>query len=170
MRAAVFRYLCAPALLCCRLVSPSPRADTARDIAALVRAGLAECEAGRLQEPCFQETFFDTSVTQLQLAGLAASSWFLFARGLQGAAVYPGAGARGGVVAGEHIQGVYIYPDWSSCVQGTWEHHILVQGEGRQLATWIWDMDTLHYSTHCMQVITVLWRRWTSAPGWSAPG
>ena len=161
---AVIRYLCAPVLLCCRAGSASPHADTARDIAAFVRAGLAECEARRLQEPCFEETFFDTSVMQLQLGGLAASSWFLFSRGLQGAAVYPGAGARGGVVAGDHLQGVYIYPDWSSCVQGTWEHHVLVQGEGRQLEIWAL------YILTTPQVITAWWRRWTSAPGWSAPG
>ena len=28
----------------------------------------------------------------------------------------------------EPRQGLYIYPDWSSCVEGVWQHHTLIQG------------------------------------------
>ena len=33
------------------------------------------------------------------------------------------------IYEGEHREGLYIYPDWSSCVEGLWEHHMLVEGE-----------------------------------------
>ena len=33
------------------------------------------------------------------------------------------------VEAGAVVEGVYIYPDWSSCVRGEWSGHMLVQGE-----------------------------------------
>ena len=34
---------------------------------------------------------------------------------------------------GDHMQGLYIYPDWSSCVDGLWERHTLIQGQGFQI-------------------------------------
>ena len=30
--------------------------------------------------------------------------------------------------SGEELPGVYLYPDWSSCVKGFWQFHILVEG------------------------------------------
>ena len=31
------------------------------------------------------------------------------------------------------MQGLYIYPDWSSCVEGVWERHTLIQGQDCQI-------------------------------------
>ena len=33
------------------------------------------------------------------------------------------------IYEGDHKEGLYIYPDWSSCVEGVWEHHMLIEGE-----------------------------------------
>ena len=45
--------------------------------------------------------------------------------GAQGAFYFPKVDDEEGVQKGE---GVYVYPDWSSCVSGTWRHYTLVQG------------------------------------------
>ena len=37
------------------------------------------------------------------------------------------------VDTGDHMQGIYIYPDWSSCVEGVWERHTLIQGQDCQI-------------------------------------
>ena len=45
--------------------------------------------------------------------------------GAQGAFYFPNAA---GDSAEDEVEGVYVYPDWSSCVSGTWRHYTLVQG------------------------------------------
>ena len=37
--------------------------------------------------------------------------------------------SRAEVDQGAELEGVYIYPDFAACVQGTWAKHILVQGK-----------------------------------------
>ena len=39
------------------------------------------------------------------------------------------------IYEGEHREGLYIYPDWSSCVEGVWEHHMLIEGEMKTMKT-----------------------------------
>ena len=45
--------------------------------------------------------------------------------GAQGAFYFPKLDNEEGV---EGVEGVYVYPDWSSCVSGTWRHYTLVRG------------------------------------------
>ena len=45
--------------------------------------------------------------------------------GAQGAFYFPNAA---GDSEEDEVEGVYVYPDWSSCVSGTWRHYTLVQG------------------------------------------
>ena len=33
------------------------------------------------------------------------------------------------------VNGTYVYPDWSSCVAGTWRDHVLVQGRYCRVTT-----------------------------------
>ena len=33
------------------------------------------------------------------------------------------------------VNGTYVYPDWSSCVAGTWRDHVLVQGHYCRVTT-----------------------------------
>ena len=33
------------------------------------------------------------------------------------------------------MNGTYVYPDWSSCVAGTWRDHVLVQGHYCRVTT-----------------------------------
>ena len=45
--------------------------------------------------------------------------------GAQGAFYFPN---TAGDSEEDEVEGVYVYPDWSSCVSGTWRHYTLVQG------------------------------------------
>ena len=45
--------------------------------------------------------------------------------GAQGAFYFPNAA---GDSEEDEVEGVYVYPDWSSCVSGTWRHYTLVRG------------------------------------------
>ena len=101
---------------------------------------------------CHNNQFFDTDVTQI------SPSWFMFATstplkkeiqdtwfekssvdtcwanvspvpGWQGAMYYREPISAEEIYEGDHKEGLYIYPDWSSCVEGVWEHHMLIEGE-----------------------------------------
>ena len=38
------------------------------------------------------------------------------------------------IYEGDHMEGLYIYPDWASCVEGLWEHHMLVEGKTKRFS------------------------------------
>ena len=114
--------------------------DPSKNISDFVRKGIQNCTENS-SSSCHNNQFFDTDVTQI------SPSWFVFAAGLlwelesesedpeapvpgwQGAMHYRKPISADRIYELEHREGLYIYPDWSSCVEGVWENHILVQGE-----------------------------------------
>ena len=117
--------------------------DSSEKISDFVRQGIKNCKEN--PSSCHNNQFFDTDVTQI------SPSWFVFATGLlrelsdgsddtcrgsvspvpgwQGAMYYGEEITAEEIYEGEHREGLYIYPDWSSCVEGVWEHHMLTEGE-----------------------------------------
>ena len=118
--------------------------DPSQKISDFVRKGIQHCKENS-SGSCHNNQLFDTDVTQI------SPSWFVFATGLlmeledrsedtysdpespvrgwQGAMYYKKPISAERIYELEHREGLYIYPDWSSCVEGVWENHILVQGE-----------------------------------------
>ena len=77
-----------------------------------IQTSLARCSH---TGTCEVTPWHGTTLTQV------APSWVILGQGgSQGALHYQPAGGS---------QGVYIYPDWSSCVSGTWDNHTLVTGQ-----------------------------------------
>ena len=82
------------------------------------------------QEKCKIEQFFDTKVTQV------SASWFVFSgwrnedqepMGWQGAMFYHHPEHQEHA-EDELLSGYYIYPDWTSCIEGLWQFHQLLEG------------------------------------------
>ena len=116
-------------------------------VSEFIRKGIQKCQEN--PGSCHNNEFFDTDVTQV------SPSWFVFststplkkaredeehsedtcwdavspAPGWQGAMYYREPTTAEEIYEGEHREGVYIYPDWTSCVEGLWEHHMLVEGK-----------------------------------------
>ena len=82
-----------------------------------------------LQSSFSTSQFYDTTVSQLSPRVFLFSADVSLAPGWQGAMVYTQPITQAEVEAGAVVEGVYIYPDWSSCVRGEWSGHMLVQGE-----------------------------------------
>ena len=117
--------------------------DSSEKISDFVRKGIQNCKEN--SSSCHNNQFFDTDITQI------SPSWFVFATGLlrefkdgsedtcrdpespvpgwQGAMYYRKPISAEKIYELEHREGLYIYPDWSSCVEGVWENHILVEGK-----------------------------------------
>ena len=86
-------------------------------------------------ENCEVEQFHDIELTRLEAGDgrswyiTSSSGWSLTnklfprAEAYQGAFYYEELPGENGV-----RRGVYLYPDWSSCVSGTWRDHILEEG------------------------------------------
>ena len=116
-------------------------------VSEFIRKGIQKCQKN--PGSCHNNQFFDTDVTQV------SPSWFVFASstplkktkevdkssgdscwdavspapGWQGAMYYREPTTAEEIYEGEQREGLYIYPDWVSCVEGLWEHHMLVEGE-----------------------------------------
>ena len=86
-------------------------------------------------EKCPVEKFHDIDLTRLEAGDgrtwylSSSSGWSLSnpvfprAEAYQGAFYYEEAAGETGV-----RRGVYLYPDWASCVSGTWRGHVLEEG------------------------------------------
>ena len=122
----------------------SSNGDMSGKISEFVRKGIQNCK--ETPASCHNNQFFDTDVTQI------SPSWFVFSTSTDlktevearneascGGPVAPAPGWQGAmhysepltaeeVYEGEHKEGLYIYPDWSACIQGVWEHHLLIEG------------------------------------------
>ena len=121
--------------------------DLSVKLSEFVRKGIRKCQEN--PGSCHNNQFFDTDVTQV------SPSWFVFAAstplknleeveessedscsptappapGWQGAMYYRQPTTAEEIYEGDHMEGLYIYPDWASCVEGLWEHHMLVEGK-----------------------------------------
>ena len=121
--------------------------SSAVKVSEFIRKGIQKCQRNPVS--CHNNVFFDTDVTQI------SPSWFVFASssplkktkeveessedtcwdavspapGWQGAMYYREPTTAEEIYEGEHREGLYIYPDWASCVEGLWEHHMLIEGE-----------------------------------------
>ena len=121
--------------------------DLSVKVSEFIQKGIRKCQ--EIPDSCHNNQFFDTDVTQL------SPSWFVFAAspplkkvveveersedscsppvspgpGWQGAMYYRQPTTAEEIYEGEHLEGIYIYPDWVSCVEGLWEHHMLLEGE-----------------------------------------
>ena len=121
--------------------------DLSEKVSDYVRQGIENCKEN--SSLCHNNQFFDSDVTQI------SPSWFVFAAGLlrefgdgsgdtcrgsmspvpgwQGAMYYTEPVSAEEIYSGDHREALYIYPDWSSCVEGVWEHHMLIEGEIKTL-------------------------------------
>ena len=121
--------------------------DLSEKVSDYVRQGIENCKEN--SSLCHNNQFFDSDVTQI------SPSWFVFAAGLlrefgdgsgatcrgsmspvpgwQGAMYYMEPVSAEEIYSGDHREALYIYPDWSSCVEWVWEHHMLIEGEIKTL-------------------------------------
>ena len=116
-------------------------------ISDFVEKGIQTCKEN--PGSCHNNQFFDTDVTQI------SPSWFAFATstplreekeaeessedtceapaspvpGWQGAMHYMEPITAEEIYEGEFHEGLYIYPDWASCIEGVWEYHMLIEGK-----------------------------------------
>ena len=84
---------------------------------------LDKCENNDIS--CDTVDFYEAKLMKMNRFQNILSSWFIVSDGIQGAFYYS---SYDDDIEEEDVEGVYVYPDWSSCVSGTWRKHILVQG------------------------------------------
>ena len=128
--------------------------DSSVKVSEFVRKGIKRCKEN--PDSCHNNQFFDTDVTQI------SPSWFMFATstplkkevedtwfekrsedtcwanvspvpGWQGAMYYMEPVSAEEIYEGDHKEALYIYPDWTSCVEGVWEHHMLIEGKDNSI-------------------------------------
>ena len=140
------------------------------------------CSAWQLS--CQSAQFYDTTVSrvsprwflfgtdpvwsQVSLPSLDMSAvWPLIIITLQGALFYERPVTWTEVERGDVLEGVYIYPDWASCVRGAWAKHTLVQGS---------EVAARVSTKLCCVVLQVCsaassrWPGWARSCGWWRPG
>ena len=145
--------------------------EAARTIRDWISSSMESCRAGGA---CEVSQFHDILLTRLG-PWYITSGWNVTlesgrprVEAYQGAFYYGANGGGGDDADGEgSVEGVYIYPDWTHCVQGRWRRHLLEEGQYCTLTeVCLSDRNTLTVSTR----VTLHTKLTYSPPSYSSFG
>ena len=107
---------------------------------------LANCENKDIK--CELVKFYEAQLFRINnLNEEDGSSWFIVSDAVQGAFYYE---SYNDDREDGDVEGVYVYPDWSSCVSGTWRKHVLVQGRYCNISSAVVSNNILKIKTSVM--------------------
>ena len=106
-----------------------------------IKLTLSSCE--NKDVACDLVNFYEAQLFRINSSSEGTTSaWFIVSDGVQGAFYYESYNE-----GNEDVEGVYVYPDWFSCVSGTWRRHVLIKGRYCNISSAVVLNNTLRIGT-----------------------